>query len=289
MNPANLIKSLILGMLLVLAPAFGTAEQTVTTGSAATGVTKVVKITHRDATGLKDILQAHLNAAYTHDELSRYAITADPKTNTLIFRAASPEAIWLKDSMDLIHQLDVPPPQATISIALIGRAAEFGPGATELERQTAAQNEWPGAVSLAATRFIAGNEAVLTTPLDAGEAGLLFLQARVAIVDPDARKVLFSSLVLVRPDPNAPSRSTGKVSERDLSDEEMRMADQAAEEEGSPDEGTLDGEPVLALNEVILRGAELQSLGPFPISSSGAQAMLVLKADFGPETPKAAE
>ncbi len=282
MNATPLLKSICLAILLLAAPVLAAAQDTVTTGSAATGVTKVVKITHRDAAGLKDILQSHLNAAYTHDELSRYAITADPKTNTLIFRAASPEAIWLKDSMELIRQLDVPPPQATVSIALIGRAEGFGSRATDLERQTAQQNEWPGAVGLATTRFIAGNEAELTTPLDAGEAGLLLLQARVAIVDPEARKVLFSSLVLVRPDPNAPSRSTGRVSERDLTDEEMKMANPAAG--GAPaEEGELGGIPVLALNEVILRGSEVQSLGPFPMSATGAQAMLVLRADFGAE------
>lgn len=289
MNPATLLKSLILGLLLMVSPALAAAQEAATMGSAATGVTKVVRITHRDAGGLKDIIQAHLNAAYTHDELSRYAITADPKTNTLIFRAASPEAIWLKDSMELIRLLDVPPPQATVSIALIGRSGGFDAKATELERQTAAQNEWPGAVSLAATRFIAGNEAVLTTPLDAGEAGLLYLHARVSIVDPDARKVLFSSLVLVRPDPNAPSRSTGKVTERDLTDEEMKMANPGDPGEGAAEESGLDGVAVLALNEVILRGSEIQSLGPFPISNNGAQAMLVLKADFGPEKAPAAE
>jgi hypothetical protein len=44
----------------------------------------------------------------------------------------------------------------------------------------------------------------------------------------------------------------------------------------------LRGETILGLNEVVLHGGAIQSLGPFPIGANGEQAMLVLRADFGP-------
>jgi hypothetical protein len=189
----------LLRTLIIAAGIAGAASPLLAQGNAATGVTRVVKITHRDAVGLKEIVQDHLRQSYTAEELSRSAITSDPRTNSLIFRAASDQAIWLQDSLSLISQLDVAPPQATINIALVGRTNGEDLKTSTLEKDTARQNGWLGAVTLAGTRFIAGNEATMTTPLEAGGSGMLFMQAGVSIVDADAKKVVFSSLVLTRP------------------------------------------------------------------------------------------
>jgi len=264
----------LLRTLVVAASIAGFASPLFAQGNAATGVTRVVKITHRDAAGLKEIVQDHLRQSYTAEELSRSAITSDPRTNSLIFRAASDQAIWLQDSLSLITQLDVPPPQATVNIALVGRTNGEDLKTSTLERDTARQNGWLGAVTLAGTRFIAGNEATMTTPLEAGGSGVLFMQAGVSVVDADAKKVIFSSLVLTRPGNSGSSTSRGGRGEESFGEMELE----------SESRDYLRGETILGLNEVVLHGGAIQSLGPFPIGANGEQAMLVLRADFGPTT-----
>jgi hypothetical protein len=263
----------LLRTLIIAAGIAGAASPLLAQGNAATGVTRVVKITHRDAVGLKEIVQDHLRQSYTAEELSRSAITSDPRTNSLIFRAASDQAIWLQDSLSLISQLDVAPPQATINIALVGRTNGEDLKTSTLEKDTARQNGWLGAVTLAGTRFIAGNEATMTTPLEAGGSGILFMQAGVSIVDADAKKVVFSSLVLTRP-ASGGSSTTTRGGRGDDSFDEMELENESRDH--------LRGETILGLNEVVLHGGAIQSLGPFPIGANGEQAMLVLRADFGP-------
>ncbi|MDX2177220.1 MAG: hypothetical protein SF028_12205 [Candidatus Sumerlaeia bacterium] len=255
---------------------------------AAVGYTKIVELRHRDASEVIRVVERHLKQGFTQGELARMSMTLDEETNSIIFRAASDRAVWLSDSLRLIGDLDAPTPQALVEVALIGPGTEEDTPRTDLERATVTAQGWQGAVTFANTRFLASRRTQLYTPVDPGTGLQFVLFVEAGSIDWKSQNVFLKNLELGVPVEQ--SESDADTSERPMEDDTTTFDDSGnavADEPEEPRTRTAT-EPVISVANLRLEGGAAQALGPFPISYAGGQAMLVVRATFPQEAPKAA-
>jgi hypothetical protein len=258
----------------------GPAPHAVGENLGATGLTHRVAIRHRSADQMLETLRTHLDSAYTDQELSRASVTADPRTNSLVFRTASTQAVWFTDSLRLIEQLDVPSPQASVLVALIARREEWGDAPAEIALQAARQNAWPAAEVVASARFLAEGSATLTGHLMADTGEEFPLEARVAMIDAAKGEVAFDYVRLFAPIASprtAIDPETGGILTMDGT--RTAAADDTAPADQPPTNGgqATPNRPIAEFKPTI-RGGVAESVGPIVRDHKGFPVALAVVA-----------
>lgn len=258
----------------------GPAPYAVGENLGATGLTHRVSIRHRSADQMLETLRTHLDNAYTDQELSRTSVTADPRTNSLVFRTASTQAVWFTDSLRLIEQLDVPSQQASVLIALVARREEWGDAPAEIALQAARQNAWPAAEVVASARFLAEGSATLTGHLMTNTGEEFPVEARVAMIDAANGEVAFDYVRLfapVTPPETAIDPETGGILTMDGT--RTTAPDDTAPADALPTNGeqATPNKPIADFKPTV-RGGVAESVGPIVRDDKGFPVSLAVVA-----------
>lgn len=160
------------------APPADAAPRVVT--EAAVGATEVIALKRRGAAELARIIQAHLQQSYTSQELARGSVVADERTNSLVLRTASRQAVWFQDAVALIARLDAPLPQTRMEVLLVEEAED---SETETESKAARLMDWEGAEVRSRTAYTARAGSRHSSVVEIGVGNPLNLVVFLASVD----------------------------------------------------------------------------------------------------------